>query len=198
MLDPLYLQIISAGFALLFVLSALHKFGNTLQFRAVLEAYQILPPQITAVVARIVPVVELLLGLAWLFSAVLFEQLILVPLLSVILLTAYTVAICINLLRGRSYIDCGCGFSSVSVKISMGECIQQLSGGLVARNCLLVVVAMLASVAPTDRDLGVIDYLSFTAATVTLVLVYVAYNQLLMNNNAIGAWRNNFKGESDA
>jgi hypothetical protein len=196
-LDPLLLQIISVGFALLFTLSATHKFTNKLQFQAVLDAYQILPQQMTAPAALVIPVLELCLGIGWLLSAIFLIQLAAVSLLSVMLLTTYGMAIGINLMRGRRYIDCGCGFSSAVGRNANAPGIQQLSGGLVVRNGLLVIAAMLASFAPGARDLGLIDFLSLVAATIALILIYGSYNQLLVNRSAIGAWRNELRNAAD-
>lgn len=193
MLDPLLLRIISAGFALLFIVAALHKFNNKDQFLGILDAYQILPGGLASLAAKSIPIVELLLGLAWALSASLFIRIEFVPLVSSMLLTSYTMAIGINLIRGRNYIDCGCGFSSMA-KAAKGESndggIQRLSTGLLLRNITLIVIALMAAMSPTARELVYVDYLSLVAATLAFVLLYGAFNQLLINNNAIGAWRN--------
>ena len=62
---------------------------------------------------------------------------------------------------------------------------------------ILAIVAVIASAAPTNRELGLVDYLIFAAATVAIILIYGAYNQLLVNNNQIGAWRNNLERDAD-
>jgi hypothetical protein len=193
MIDPLLLQIISFGFALLFITAALHKFNNKLEFLGILQAYQILPDKSAGLVVNFLPALEAVLGITWLLSGLLSFQLEFVSLLSAMLLTAYTMAIGINLLRGRRHIDCGCGFSSLaksgSTALSSGG-IQQLSGGLVIRNGLLILAAMIAAIPPTQRALGFMDNLNLVAALIALILLYGAFNQLLANNNAIGAWRN--------
>lgn len=191
MLDPLILRIIAVCFALLFLFAAVHKINNKLQFHGILEAYQILPRGMLGLTVSVIPVLELILGLAWALSALLFIRIQFVPLVSAMLLFVYALVIAINLMRGRSYIDCGCGFSpraSSAQNLSSSGGIQQLSRGLVARNVVLVIVALIAAIPPTSRDLGFIDYLSLIAAASTLVLLYGAFNQLLANRNAIGAW----------
>jgi hypothetical protein len=144
-------------------------------------------------VVNFLPGFEAALGIAWLVPGLLWLQFEFVSLLSAMLLTAYTMAIGINLLRGRRHIDCGCGFSSLakpgSKALSSGG-IQQLSGGLVIRNGLLILAAMIAAIPPTQRALGFIDYLNLVTALTTLILLYGAFNQLLANHNAIGAWMN--------
>lgn len=199
MLDPLILRIISLGFALLFMTAALHKFGDKPQFRGILEAYQILPSSMLGFAVNVIPVVELLLGVAWILSGLLFLHFQLVPLLSAMLLSAYTLSIGINLLRGRSYIDCGCGFSSMARSAknrSDTAGIQQLSSGLLLRNCTLIATALITVIPPTLREMVFMDYLSLVTATVAFVLLYGAFNQLLANHNAIGAWRNTSSEDS--
>lgn len=193
MLDPLILRIIAVGFALLFTFAAAHKFNNKRQFLGILEAYQILPRAMLGLVVNVIPVLELMLGLAWALTALLFIQITLLPLISAMLLFTYAMAIAINLLRGRSYIDCGCGFSSVAgsaLSESKSGGIQQLSRALVVRNCMLTIVALMALIPPSLRELGFMDFLSLVIATFTLVLLYGAFNQLLVNRNIIGAWLN--------
>jgi len=193
MLDPLILRIISVGFALLFIFAAAHKFNNKLQFLGILEAYQILPRAMLDLVVNVIPVLELMLGLAWALTALLFIQITLLPLISAMLLSTYAMAIAINLFRGRSYIDCGCGFSSVAgtaLSESKSGGIQQLSRALVVRNCMLTIAALMALIPPSLRELGFMDFLSLVIATFTLVLLYGAFNQLLVNRNIIGAWLN--------
>jgi hypothetical protein len=193
MLDPVILRIISVGFALLFIFAAAHKFNNKLQFLGILEAYQILPGAMLGLTVNVIPVLELMLGLAWALTALLLIQITLLPLISAMLLITYAMAIAINLFRGRSYIDCGCGFSSIAGSTrseSNSGGIQQLSKALVMRNCVLSVVALLAAASPSSRELGFMDFLSLVMASFTLILLYGAFNQLLVNRNIIGAWLN--------
>ena len=193
MLDPLILRIISVGFALLFIFAAAHKFNNKLQFLGILEAYQILPGTMPGLAVNVIPALELMLGLAWALTALLLVQITLLPPMSAMLLFTYAMAIAINLFRGRSYIDCGCGFSSLAGSArseSNSGGIQQLSKALVLRNCVLGVVALIAAASPSSRDLGFMDFLSLVTASFTLVLLYGAFNQLLVNRNIIGAWLN--------
>ncbi len=192
MLDPLLLQIISVGFALLFLTAAIHKINNKAEFLGILDAYQILPGRMLGVLANLIPAIEVLLGISWLLSGLLSLPIEAVSVLSAMLLTAYTMAIAINLIRGRSYIDCGCGFSSLTrsgSRAMSSSGIQQLSSGLLVRNVLLILAAMITVIPPVARELVLMDYLSLATALVALVLLYGSFNQLLANNNAIGAWR---------
>ena len=179
MLDPLVLKLVSLGFGLLFLLAAVHKLTALQKFRATLSAYEVLPGALTAPASILIPFIEALLGTAWLLAM----QPVIVAFTSAAVLGGYTSGIAINLLRGRIYIDCGCSMGG-----SAGRD-QQLSWGLVARNCILIVAALTATVPATERVIGVVDYVTLVAGLLAIVLLYGAANQLLNNGAAIGTWR---------
>ncbi len=185
MLDPAVSLIITVGFTLLLIGAGGHKLTNRTRFRAILQAYEILPVVLVTIAALTLGIVELVLGFAWAAG----WQTELVAWVTALLLTAYALAIAINLIRGRSYIDCGCGFASTIGKTKEQDGIQQLSIGLLLRNAVLITGALVATLQTTDRLLGVIDYVGVVAASLILLLLYGAFNQLLVNNNAIKSWR---------
>jgi hypothetical protein len=180
MLDPLILRGISIGFGLLFLLAAVHKISTAQQFRIILEEYQVVPRALAGPVARLVPLVEVMLSVSWLTG----YRPGLVALSSAALLAIYTLAIGINLLRGRIHIGCGCGVAGSAD----GD--QQLSSGLLLRNTILIVIALVAAIPTTERSFGVIDYVTLGTALLASALLYLAANQLLANGAAIGTWRN--------
>ncbi len=180
MLDPLLIKTIATGFGLLLLLSAVHKLSSASSFRATLAAYQLLPDALVAPASRAIPIVELLLGGSWLLGYYAIRG---TAVATAALLAVYTAAMLINIFRGRVHIDCGCGFSASSA----GR--QQLSTGLVLRNFALIAAALAAAVPVAPRELGAFDYVALVAATVALVFLYAATNQLLTNGAAIGAWR---------
>lgn len=184
MLDPLAHWILAICFTVLFIVAGIHKASNKAQFRANLTAYQILPASLIPLLATIIPLFEIFLGLAWVGNILPG----IIPLLTAALLTIYTMAIGINLLRGRSYIDCGCGLSSGPTKDDNGD-IQQLSTALLIRNGLLIGAALIAVLPTTDRLLGLMDFFGLVIAPSVFMLLYMAFNQLLLNNSAIGSWR---------
>ena len=180
MLDPLVLKIISIGFGLLLLLAAVHKLTALPKFRATLTAYEIMPGALIAPASILVPIVEALLGAAWLLNL----EPTLVAMTTAALLTSYMSAIAINLLRGRIHIDCGCTMGTAAGRD------QQLSWGLVARNAILIMAALTATVPISERAIGLVDYVTLVAGLLAIVLLYGAANQLLNNNAAIGTWRN--------
>jgi hypothetical protein len=180
MLDPLVLKLVAICFGLLLLLAAVHKLTALDSFRVTLAAYQLLPSALIAPMSLLVPIIEVILGAAWLLDV----QAVPVAQTSAALLASYTAAITINLLRGRVHIDCGCGLASSAGRDS------QLSWGLVIRNTVLIVAALGAGLPSTERTLGALDYVTLVAGLLAVALMYGAANQLLNNGAAIGTWRN--------
>jgi uncharacterized membrane protein YphA (DoxX/SURF4 family) len=177
MIDPLIVKTISLGFAALLLLSAWHKLTLPEQFRESVKNYQLLPEALVQPVSLLIPIVELTLGVAWL-SGVKLE---LTACASVALLAIYALSMGINLLRGRIHIGCGCGMSTASAE-------QPLSVSLLARNVLLMALALLTVLPQTQRNLVGIDYLTMTLALLTTALLYIAASQLLTNRSAMTSW----------
>jgi len=181
MLDPIILRALSIGFALLFLLAAIHKISSAAQFRVILQEYRILPEFAVGPATKIVPAVEVLLGIGWLTAA----SSVVIATASALLIAMYTTAIAINLMRGRVHISCGCNMAGTD------DNDQRLTWGLVLRNVLLASLALVATIPVSDRMLGAIDYVTLAATVLAAVLLYSAGNQLLSNYAAIGTWRNN-------
>lgn len=179
MLDPLLLMIISIGFGLMFLLAALHKLTALQRFRAVLDEYRVLPAALLPAASIALPIVEIGLGLGWLF----FAEIRLLAMTTAGVIALYTLAIGINLLRGRVHISCGCGFGKSA------EDDDALSWGLVVRNAFLIGVALASALPASDRTFGIYDYLALVAALIVVVLLFIAGNQLIRNSAAINSWR---------
>lgn len=179
MIDPLIGRAISAAFALLLLLAAWHKVTAGERFVATLGEYRLLPATWTRPVARLLVLVEGVLGLAWLTG--------LAPgwiaALTAALLGAYALAIAINLGRGRVHIGCGCGLGAAS-----GDD-PSLSWWLVARNLALGAVAMTAVLPASQRELGLLDWLTLVFAVLACVALYSGASQLLRNGAAMASWR---------
>ena len=180
MLDPLIVKAISIGLGLMFVIAAYHKLVDSSGFRVTLLEYQVLPETLVGSASRVIPIVELLLGCCWLIPAIAGD---LVALASAALLAAYACAIVVNLGRGRVHFDCGCGFGGKSGNE------QFLSGGLVARNVILIAAALITMLPVTGRPLTAADYVTLAAALVAGALLFGAANQLMANRAAINTWR---------
>jgi hypothetical protein len=193
MLDPLLFQLIAVSFCLLLVAAGLHKLADRLRFQGILTAYQVLPAFLLAPLSLLIPLLEIVLGLSWAIG----WQTGLVSMATASLFAVYGTAMSVNLMRGRSYIDCGCGLSSAKAH-SKDNGVQQLSVWLVSRNILLIGFALAAGASMNARSFAVLDYFSLIAATLALVFIYGAFHQLLVNHNAIDSWRKPLLAESSA
>lgn len=180
MLDPLIVKALSIGLGLMFLCAAWHKLSDVAAFRVTLLEYQLLPESLATPASRIIPIVEILLGSSWLLS---FYGHSMTAIGSSALLGIYAFAIAINLYRGRVHFDCGCSFGGKAD----GE--QFLSGGLVARN-LVLIAAALATLSPTaTRNFTLGDYATLVAVLLAATLLFAATNQLISNRATINTWR---------
>jgi hypothetical protein len=179
MIDPLVGRVIAAAFALLWLLAAWHKVSARDRFLAALGDYRLLPESSWRPLARVIPVFEAALGLAWLTR---FAPGV-VAILTAALLGVYAAAIAINLWRGRVHIGCGCGFGVASADD------PPLSWRLVIRNLLLGAVAIVAVLPPVSRDLGWIDGLTLVFTLLASTLLFAGTTQLMRNGAAIASWR---------
>ena len=149
--------------ALVFALSVSHKLRDYARFRASLGAYQLFPERWLGLFAPLVILLELAAIVAILLPTG--------PGVSVAfgLLVIYTVALTINLLRGNTSIDCGCGDAPTPI-----------SGWLLLRNGGLLLLAL--PVQPEDGPPDLLHW-ALVAALVTLLMVfYLIFEQLLVNH----------------
>lgn len=179
MIDPLLTRAIAFGFAILFIGAAWHKLSAPERFAAILRDYQLLPAVLIRPLTFLIPAIEMTLVLGWISGLSPW----ITTMTSAVLLATYALAMTINIVRGRIYIDCGCGFSG-----SAGE-EQTLSPGLVARNILLIGVALLSLVPTIERGLGMADLLIGSATVLIAILLYASSGQLIRNRVAIITWR---------
>ena len=167
-LDPTLAHLCAAVLAIIFLIGAGQKLQDMAMFAAAMEQYRLLPQTLTAVAA-------------WsLVAAELAAAVLLLPLstrtggalLAALVLGVVTLAVVVNLLRGRRAIDCGCGGPEGS---------QHLSWGLVWRNTGLGLLTVVAGAAATPRALVWLDQVTVLAGALALYGLYAAGNQLLAN-----------------
>ena len=163
--DPAFTLIARAGLALLFTAAALHKARDLAGFSRTVASYRVLPESLAPVLAQALVVMEGFL------VAVLA-----IPGLdpaggagAVLLLGVYSIAIAINLARGRRDIDCGC----------LGPAGRQpLSGWLLARNAFLMAGGFVLAAPQASRSLAWVDAVSVIGGVGMLVLLWNAGNRL--------------------
>src|SRR5262245_18128346 len=159
-LDPVIVLTLRFSVAWLFLAAVLHKLKDFTDFRAVIATYDVLPEHSIAAGAVLIVAVEgaIAIGaLAQLWAGYFAASVVLV---------GYAAVMTVNLVRGRRFIDCGCGGAA-----------QPLSMGLVIRNVVLALGALVALLPTFVRPLGWIDVVSIVLAIVMLGTLYAATNQ---------------------
>lgn len=166
-LDPAVSVALRAALALLFAWAAMHKLRDIVAFRATLANYELLPHGMTAVAAAAVVAVELSIAVSLpLVSGS-------VPALAAtLLLVTYTVAIVINVRRGR-LIACGCSGPARE---------RPVSGAMIARNCLIILVALSAALPASSRQFAWIDVVTISGSVALLILLYAVIDQIATNS----------------
>lgn len=160
-LDPALQGTLRLALAWLLLAAGAHKLRHPAAFREALAGYRLLPRGLGGLAARVLTALELGSGLALLapgparFAGVVAAG----------LFALYAGAITLNLARGRRQIDCGCGGPGRR---------RPLSGGLVARNLLLVCAAVASSCPAASRPLVWLDVVTVGAGALVLALLYAA------------------------
>ncbi|MDH3643730.1 MAG: methylamine utilization protein MauE [Gammaproteobacteria bacterium] len=168
MLDWIVHSVAVGTLALVFGLALSHKLRAYARFRASLQAYGIVPEFLLGVATPLIVALEAA-ALVCLFLPG-------VPgsLLAFATLGIYTVAMGVNLARGRRYIDCGCG-----------DLPTPLSSWLLLRNGLLMALAW-----PYGLHAGYVAspaaWLLAGAVVLVLVVFYLTMEQLLANTGVVG------------
>lgn len=167
-MQPDLIFVITAALVLAVILAsaASHKLRARAHFATQLENYQLLPRALVRPIARLLPWIEVTLAFALLVPAARH----IAALGAAALLASYAVAIAINLWRGRRDIDCGCSGPQQD---------QPIRPLLLARNAILVSLALVASLPPMSRSLGMFDAFVVIAASAVALLIYAAAEGLL-------------------
>lgn len=166
-MDPLLHWLAATALALLFAAAAVGKLRDLRGFRDVLDAYDLVPRAVTGVLAPALGLVELALAVALCVPATWF----LAAWVAIALLSVYAAAMGVNLMRGRTQMNCGC----------MGAGGDALSPWLVARNLLLLTLPALLLVPQAPRALVWVDAFTLLAGLAALALAYRLGEQLIAN-----------------
>ena len=173
MLDPALLYCLLGSFCLLFVFAFIDKKRDPEAFRQTLSDYRILPAWLVTPVGLTIGWVELLSACLLITMAHRTGAVI-----GLLLLGAYTLAIAVNLARGRRHIDCGCPGAA-------GEGIGPYH---LCRNLAMtaLLAATLLPVAP--RELVWLDYATIILWLPAAALLYLAVSLLIDNHNHRQLW----------
>jgi hypothetical protein len=168
-LDPAFQLALRGAAALLFGSAAAHKLRDPAGFRDVLGAYGLLPestlrPSVAALIAA-----EGAIAIGCVLPATASAA----CLAGALLLALYSIAIGVNLVRGRRAIDCGCGGPGGA---------RPLHTDLVARNAGIAVLLGVAALAPSPRALVWLDAATIGFAIAVLALLYAAVDVATANS----------------
>lgn len=157
-------NIAACALCLIFLASAWHKWQHPADFLQALAAYRLLPPATLSAAATVITGLEIIAALAVWAGGFGFAPVI-------ALLVLYSSAIAVNLARGRTQMDCGCGGQPI-----------HLSYHLLLRNgALLLLSAYGATETPAWHSAAPVLVSMLGGGIV--VLLYVTVNQLLANRS---------------
>ena len=179
LVDPVAASAVAGCAALILFSAAWHKFSEPDVFAGALDAYRLLPSAGVMFVAKVLPFIEAAIGIIVLVPATRPMGLVLFA----ILIAIYAVAIAINLVRGRHQIDCGCG----------GD-VHLLSWGLVARNAVLVCIALAVSGPSVSRPYEWLDAVTLVIGVLALYGSYLTFDELLRQFGRIAQLNNKQSG----
>ncbi len=162
--DPAAAGIVVGVLALVLFGAAWHKFAEPNVFLSALAGYRLLPEPFLGPVTRAVPMAETALGLGLLLPAT--RNLALIGTAALLLL--YAVSIAINLVRGRNYIDCGCGGAA-----------HPLAWGLVVRNAILAAAAVAVSGPTVERSFAWLDMVTLILGVLAFYMTYLMADELM-------------------
>jgi uncharacterized membrane protein YphA (DoxX/SURF4 family) len=171
-LDPTIDWLIRGALASLFAASAIHKLRDLSRHGDALLAYGLIPGKLVPMVATAGPIFELTAAVLLVVPSV--SRLGAVAIL--VLLLVYTLAVTINLVRGRRDIDCGC----------VGPANEQpLSYFLVSRNIVLISLAAASLLPLSGRGLHPVDAVSLVGGFIVTALIWHAAHVLGANQRML-------------
>ena len=164
--NPAALLAIRVFLALVFATAALSKLGHAEEFYGVVRNFRILPDRASRVTALALPVVELAVAAGLLIGATAVPA----AVAAAALLVAFGLALAVNVLRGRTWIDCGC---------FRGGLKQQVGWALVARNAAMAGAALaVAGLLPAAPGLTLAEALVGLMAGLTALMLYLSASAL--------------------
>lgn len=161
--EPLVAWSLRGFLALLFATAAVSKLTGIEEFYGVVRNFRLLPEWAAKPVAFVLPVAELAVAAGLLITPLAVPA----AWVAAALLAGFGVAIAINVIRGRTSIDCGCFRNGMK---------QRISWALVGRNVVLTALALgTVALLPATGASGLADvFVGLIAATVMMLLYFSA------------------------
>ncbi|AGT07275.1 MauE/DoxX family redox-associated membrane protein [Paracoccus aminophilus] len=161
--EPLLTMALRVFLALLFATAALSKLSRIEEFYGVVRNFRLLPDGLSRVVAFVLPVFELAVAVGLVIRPLAVPA----AAAAAALLIVFALALAINVVRGRTYIDCGCFRQGLK---------QPVSWLLVGRNIVLTALALaVAYLLPSVPAAGLADgFVGLMAGVLAMVLYFSA------------------------
>ncbi len=169
-LDPIYALTIVILIAFVFALAGIHKVMDYARHAGVVADYRVVPVWFVPLLAPLLIVLEFGVAVLVLLPGTRSAGLI----LTIGLLLIYILAIGLNLVRGRTSIDCGCGWGSQG---------QQINAWLIVRNLVMIVLCVMALLPSTNRLLQPVDLILAAVAGAALIAIYSIGDLLIANGS---------------
>lgn len=172
-LEPAFSWILALCCAVLLARAAVHKLLQWRDFILVVDNYRVVPARLAFSTATVVTMGELSASLLLLppvtrpFGAF----------IAALLFATYAGVIALNLLRGRTSIDCGCATASKR---------RRIGAWMVWRNVVLAGAAGLATLPMAARALAALDVLTICSSVAALTLLYAAFDHLAATTSRTG------------
>lgn len=164
--EPVILWALRSFLAALFAITAMSKLTAMEEFYGVVRNFRLLPGPLARVVAAVLPVLELAVAAGLLITPLALPA----ALTAAALLAGFGLAIAINVMRGRTWIDCGCFRNGMK---------QRISWAMVGRNVVLTAMALgAAALLPVARSAGLADLATGVMAGLVLFLIYFSASML--------------------
>jgi hypothetical protein len=167
-LDPIYSHIVALLVTFVFAHAATHKVMEYTRHVGIVADYQVMPAQFVPLLAPLIIILEFSAAILALLPATRSTGLI----LAVGLLLVYLLSIGLNLLRGRTSIDCGCGWGSQK---------HPISGWLLIRNLLFIIIILPTLLPLANRTLHLADWILVAFASSAVIAVYYIGDVLIAN-----------------
>lgn len=161
--EPLVTWALRGFLALLFTTAAVSKLMNIEEFYGVVRNFRLIPDGMSRVAAMVLPVVELAVAVGLLIHPLAIPA----AIVGAALFVVFAFAIAINVMRGRTYIDCGCFRNGMK---------QGVSWLLVGRNAILTMLALaIVWLLPGTPAAGLLDvFVGLAAGTLAMMLYFSA------------------------
>jgi hypothetical protein len=163
---PILIVVSSGLLVCVFLRGASHKLLDFGWFVHTLAEYRLLPAALAPAAAGVLALAETAVAI----GLVAPQSRGAAAMAGCVLLLVYGGAVAVNLLRGRSRIECGCGGAG-----------EGLSWVLVARNAVLAGLALIASQAPLQAAFGPFEWMTGAAAIASMWLLLVSIEKLAAN-----------------